>query len=241
MEGPSIHQLASDLQPFTKKKIKKIYGNARFEKENLVGQKIKDIFAIGKRLVIQLETVALVTHFLMYGSFRINEERPDRAPRLAIYTYKDKFYFYSCSVKCIEDAHFKDSVAFEYDILSDWWDIKKVVKAMKKHPNTRIDDVLLNQDIFAGVGNIIKNEALFMSRVLPSKKISTLTDKKLALLAQNAREFSFDFLKWRKLYQLKKNLLIYRKKECPVCKTTVTRGKTGTRNRWSFWCPKCQK
>ncbi|BDC34398.1 endonuclease [Candidatus Dependentiae bacterium Noda2021] len=241
MEGPSIHQLASDLQPFVNKKIKKIYGNSRFEKEDLVGQKIKEIFAIGKRLVIQLETTALITHFLMYGSFRINEERPDRVPRLAIYTYKDRLYFYSCSVKRIEDTDFKKSVLFEYDILSDHWDRKKVIKAMKKHPKARIDDMLLNQDIFAGVGNIIKNEALFMSNVSPEKKISALSDKKLALIAQNAQDFSFNFLQWRKLYQLKKNLLIYRKLQCPVCRTKVKRGKTGVRNRWSFWCPKCQK
>lgn len=241
MEGPSIYALAEVLQPFKHKKIKKIYGNAHIEKDDLAHQTIIDIYSFGKRLIIQLDSVALVTHFLMYGSYRIDDPREDKIPRLAIETTSHRLFFYNCSTKRITAKNLKKKIPFQFDILSDHWDIKKVVKAMRSHPNDTIDDVLLDQDIFAGVGNIIKNEALFMSKVHPTTRVKKLSVKKLNEIAHNARIFSFRFLEWRKMYELKKNLLIYHVKECPTCGATVARGKTGTRNRWSFWCPVCQK
>ncbi len=112
---------------------------------------------------------------------------------------------------------------------------------MKGFPARTIDDILLDQEIFPGVGNIIKNEALFMSSVLPTRKISSLSAKKLKEIALNTREFSLNFVKWREEYQLKKHLLIYRMKNCPTCGSSVVRKKTGKRDRWSFYCPVCQK
>lgn len=47
MEGPSIHYLARELQLFVHQKIKKVSGNAQFDKEQLVGQTIQEIYAFG--------------------------------------------------------------------------------------------------------------------------------------------------------------------------------------------------
>lgn len=241
MEGPSIYALAELLQSFKNKKIKKIYGNAQFQKDDLARSTIHDIYSYGKRLIIQLDTVALVTHFLMYGSYRVDEPREDKIPRLAIETSTHRLFFYNCSTKRVATKNLKRKIPFHYDILSDKWDINKVVAAMKSQKNTTIDDVLLDQEIFAGVGNIIKNEALFLSHVAPTTPVKKLKIKQLNEIATNARLFSFRFLAWRKMYELKKNLLIYRTKQCPTCNSPVARGKTGTHNRWSFWCPTCQK
>jgi endonuclease VIII len=60
MEGPSIHIAAEELQIFVNKTINKVYGNASFEKEVLVHQRIHEIFVFGKRLVIQFDIHALV-------------------------------------------------------------------------------------------------------------------------------------------------------------------------------------
>ncbi len=245
MEGPSIHLLAQELQVIVHQKVTKLFGNAHFDvdKNELVGQRIHDVYAFGKRLVIQLDDYAIISHFLMYGSYRIDEERKDKLPRLALWTKKHKVYFYNCSSKCVSKKQdMKERVPFEFDILSDQWDVKKVVAKMKRYPKSTIDDILLDQEIFAGVGNIIKNEALFMSKVAPQHTIAKLSDKKLKEIALNARSFSELFLQTISRDQwLKKNMQIYRKITCPTCGSKVIRKKTGTRNRWSFYCPKCQK
>ena len=241
MEGPSIHLIAQELQPFVNLKVKDCLGNSHFDKIHLIGQKIKDIYAYGKRLIIQLEDDAIVTHFLMYGSYRIDDPRLDKAIRFAIITSKHSYYSYNCSVKCFAKQDIKKTLDFELDVLSDSWNIKKVIKLIKQHPDFTIDDILLDQDIFVGVGNIIKNEALFISKISPHAIIKNLSLKKLKEISLNIQEFSQNFLKWRQVYELKKHLLIYRKKACPVCGSKIIRNKTGNKNRWSFYCPKCQK
>lgn len=241
MEGPSLLLVSRALQVLIGQKIIKAAGNAKFDKEILEHQRINEIYTFGKRLVIQLDTHAIITHFLMYGSYRIDEDRPTMAPRLMLKTKKHTMYFYSCACICVAATDLKPKIPFEFDIISPQWNIKKVVAKAKRHPTKTIDDILLDQEIFPGVGNIIKNEALFMSSVLPTRKISSLSDKKLKEIARNTREFSLNFVKWREDYQLKKHLLIYRKKNCPTCGSPVLRKKTGKRDRWSFYCSVCQK
>lgn len=241
MEGPSLHLLQQELSPFVNTKIKDIFGNASFDKEPLLNQKIRDIFAFGKRLFIQLDDAALVIHFLMYGSYRIDTSRPEMKPRLAIITAQHSLFLYNCSVKCVQESSIKKYLPLELDILSPAWNVATIVKSMQHHPNETIDDILLDQNIFPGVGNIIKNEVLLLSKTSPYTRIAELTPKQLKSIALHAREFSQHFLQWRKAFELKKNLQIYRKKSCPLCGGPIIRAKTGKRQRWTFYCPNCQR
>ena len=55
--------------------------------------------------------------------------------------------------------------------MSDEWDPRAAMKKVRTFPRAEIADVLLDQAIFAGVGNIIKNEVLFRTRVSPFAKV----------------------------------------------------------------------
>lgn len=241
MEGPSLHLLAQELQSFVHQTIQDITGNAKFDKEPLRNQSIKAIYAFGKRLIIQLDTHAILVHFLMYGSYRINEVREGMSPRLRIVTSQDELIFYNCAISCIPHHNLKRKLPLTRDILSPRWQKEAVLADLAKNPHESLDDVLLDQEIFPGVGNIIKNEVLFLSHLLPQRKVEELSTEERENLVLNTRKFSQKFLRLRKKFELKKNLLIYRKKECPECKGPVMRKKTGKRNRWSFFCPHCQK
>jgi len=242
MEGPSIHSLEKRLEIFINKRIEQAYGNAKFDKDELVGQKIKDIFAFGKKLIIQLEEHAIITHFLMYGTYRIDEERPGLMPRLALLTNKHSLYFYSCSVKCEKIKNIKKIFLLTHDILSPEWAREEIVSIMRKKPQETLDDVLLDQEIFPGVGNIIKNEALALSYLKPQKKIVRLSLKKIIELAQNARNFSQTFLEKQDSWpDFKTTMLVYGRKTCARCGSTIIRKITGKRKRRSFFCPQCQK
>ncbi|GMU18949.1 MAG: hypothetical protein AMXMBFR12_01410 [Candidatus Babeliales bacterium] len=240
MEGPSIYLLAQELQPFCDQKVIQAFGNAHFEKEAFIQQTIKEIYGYGKRLIIQTDNYALVIHFLMYGSYRIGEQRTGMMPRIALITKKHTLYLYNCSAKAYIDSNLKKKLAFEYDIMNSQWNIAQVIANMKQHSSERIDDILLNQEIYAGVGNIIKNEALYLSRVLPQKKIKQLSLKKLIEIACNTRLYSQQFLDQRKDFELRKHWTVYHKKECPKGHL-IARKKTGKRQRWSFFCLICQK
>lgn len=242
MEGPSLHVLAKKLHIFLNQTVYTAFGNARFSKKELIGQTIKDIYPFGKRLIIQLEKHAIVCHFLLYGSYRIDAERENLVPRLAVQTQEHTFFFYNCSVKCAPVKNLKKDLPLEYDILSPYWDVNKIVSAVQQHPQETIDDVLLDQEIFAGVGNIIKNETLALSYVKPDHTVAQLSRKKIKEVATHAHSFSHYFLKYLEEWpRVKKNFLVYGKKYCGRCATALIRKQTGKRNRRSFICPHCQK
>jgi endonuclease-8 len=100
---------------------------------------------------------------------------------------------------------------------------------------------LLDQTIFSGVGNIIKNEVLFRIRVHPLSTVGSLSEHKLRELVEQARVYSFDFLEWKKEYVLKQHWLAHTKSICPRCNIPFKKGKLGRSNRRSFYCERCQK
>lgn len=124
--------------------------------------------------------------------------------------------------------------------MSPVWSSKRALAAMLQLPESQIGDVLLDQEIFAGLGNIIKNEVLFLVKMLPTRFIKTIKNNELKKIVKTARNFSFQFFEWRKLFELKKHYQIYRQSTCPHCQGKVTKKWTGLRNRVSFFCENCQ-
>ncbi|HEY5391460.1 MAG TPA: endonuclease, partial [Hanamia sp.] len=177
-------------------------------------------------------------HFLLFGSYRINEQK-EASPRLRLIFKKGEINFYACSVKFIEE-NLDDVYDWKADVMSDAWDAKAAKKKLKEIPETLVADALLKQNIFAGVGNIIKNEVLFRTHIHPESKVGNLPTKKMNELIKEARNYSFDFLNWKKKYVLRKHWLAHTKKTCPECDTPFVKKHLGKTNRRSFFCENCQ-
>jgi endonuclease-8 len=126
-------------------------------------------------------------------------------------------------------------------VLSPVWDARAAFDKTRAHGRAAIADVLLDQSIFAGVGNIIKNEVLFRTRTSPFTRVGRLSDARLRAIVEDARAFSFRFLELRRAFALRKNLEIYGRSVCPVCAGKVGRRVHGTRGRRSFFCAACQR
>ena len=126
------------------------------------------------------------------------------------------------------------------DVMSDEWDPALARKRLRAAPDTLACDALLNQDWFAGAGNIIKNEVLFRIRVHPLSTVGALPTRQLQALVREARQYSFDFLEWKKAYVLKKHWLAHTRRTCPRCQIPFVKAHLGTTNRRSFFCEGCQ-
>ncbi len=125
--------------------------------------------------------------------------------------------------------------------MSDTWNPAAARKKLRAQTEMLACDALLNQDIFAGVGNIIKNEVLFRIRVHPSSNIGALPAAKLRDLVEQARVYSFEFFEWKKAHVLRKHWLVHNKRECPRCNIPLTKAHLGKTHRRSFFCERCQK
>ena len=240
---------ARQLQPFRHKTVLSVSGNSKIEQERFLNKKVKNIFSWGKHLIIQFDDFALRTHFLLFGAFEATvnnttltgDYKRAYMPRLQLDFENGNIKLFNCSVKFLETANAKASYDFAIDIMSPKWDSEKAFDSISSKPDVEIADMLLDQEIFAGVGNIIKNEVLWRVRIHPETKVKDLTSSELKNLIAETKKFSLLFYKWRKVFLLRKHLDIYQKSICPRCGANVKREKTGKRNRISHFCPVCQR
>ncbi len=240
-EGPSIVILKEQAYSFKGKKILEATGNTTLiDKALLVNQKIVECKSWGKHFLICLPKLTLRIHFMLFGSYSINEQTKPN-PRLSLQFAGGKaLHFYACSVRMITED-LDEIYDWSGDVMNESWNPSKARKKLKAIPDTLVCDTLLDQAIFAGVGNIIKNEVLFRIRVHPESKVGKLPPRKLAELIKEARLYSFNFLEWKKAFELRKHWLAYTKKICPRCNIPFIKvphqGKT---KRRAFYCGNCQ-
>ncbi|HEY0822273.1 MAG TPA: DNA-formamidopyrimidine glycosylase family protein [Ramlibacter sp.] len=238
-EGPSIVILKEQVTPFLGRTIRKVSGNTTIEKERLLHQRVESFRSWGKHFLVELPDFSLRVHFMLFGSYRINEDKSLAVPRLSLGFDNGEINLYACSVRFIEEPL---DLAYDWwaDVMSEHWDPQLAIRRLRAQPDTLVCDALLDQDLFAGVGNIIKNEVLFRIRVHPLSTVGALPAKKLRELVAQARQYSFDFYEWKKRYVLKKHWLAHTKRTCPRCDIPLQKAHLGRTNRRSFFCGNCQ-
>jgi len=246
MEGPSLYLAQQQLRPFRGAIVQRAIDTSKtLIPVELRDQRIRDIFSHGKHLVFQFNGFALRFHFLMFGTFEAEidgvwvtgDYRRNREPKLALEFANGRFNAFSCSIRVIELRRAKSTYDFGIDIMSRAWDETRVRKLFRALPNAEIADALLDQTVFAGVGNMIKNEVLAIVRVAPQRPVGSLSSAKIRQIVAETRAFSKQFYLWRRKFELLKNLQTHRKRTCRHCGGALIRAKTGKLQRWSYWCP----
>lgn len=146
---------------------------------------------------------------------------------------------YACSVMFIEQP--LDQVYdWRADVMSDCWDPALARRRLEASPATLVCDALLDQQIFSGVGNIIKNEVLFRIRVHPATRVGDLPPRRLDQLIAQARRYSFEFLAWKRAFVLKKHWQVHTRRTCPACGGPISKLYMGRTRRRTFFCDRCQ-
>src|SRR5687767_7173920 len=118
-EGPSLVIVKENISPFIGKKIISAKGNARIDMMGLDGKKVLDIRVWGKQLFIVLKHVNIRIHFLMFGSYSVNEQiRPDKSVRLRLQFKNGEIFFYTCAVKELQ-GDLEKMYDWQADVMSD--------------------------------------------------------------------------------------------------------------------------
>jgi len=122
-----------------------------------------------------------------------------------------------------------------------------------KKKTTNIKNVLLDQKIIAGIGNIYASEILFRAKIRPHRIVNSLESKDLELIINSTKEILKKSIKKGgttikdhkqpdgKLGYFKQNLAVYGKenKKCKDCNNLIE--VTIITNRSTFFCNYCQK
>lgn len=237
-EGPSILILKEEALKFKRKKVIAVSGNSKLDISRLKNQTVIDFKTWGKHFLICFKTFTVRIHLMLFGSYRIDEVR-DIKPRLSLKFSNGELSFYNCSVKFIE-GDLDEVYDWNADILSNTWNNSITAKRLVASKQVFICDALLDQNIFAGLGNIIKNEVLFITKIHPLTKVKALNAKQVRVLVKAVRDYGFQFYKWKKKFEFKKHWQIYKKSICPRCQIPLKIAPLGKHPRRTYFCENCQ-
>lgn len=239
-EGPSIVMLREEAAVFAGQVVVQAQGTAKIDPARLAHQRLVAVRSWGKHFLLEFEHFTVRIHLLMFGTYRINERKPDAVPRLGL-RFKDggELNFYTCSVTLIEQP-LPQVYDWRADVMSDQWDDALARKKLRAQPDVLVCDAILDQAVFSGAGNIFKNEVLFRIRVHPLSTVGALPAAKLREFVAQTHGYGAEFLAWKKAGVLKQHWLAHTKRICPRCEIPFSKGKLGKTNRRSFYCERCQ-
>eukprot|EP01031_Cornospumella_fuschlensis_P024305 gene24305-29385_t len=215
------------------------------------GGGVVDVVCVGKELFIVLdqEGLALRLHFGMSGTEQVFTRPASESPfipnnthaykPLAAYIlFRDKvLYLYDTQVTLKRD--FKLSYVakkLSLDVLSDMF--KPALAHEKIRRDSRaIQDVLLDQDVLPGVGNIIKCEGLFRCGVHPDAPAHSLSEDTIHHLIHHTGSFAKEWLAACKVHK-KPAYGVYGQELCGRCGSAVRLVRSST--RITYYCARCQ-
>lgn len=143
----------------------------------------------------------------------------------------------------------------EYGPEYDWpeYNSTYLLTKIDKYKNRTIKQILLDQTVVAGLGNIYSDEVLFCARINPKQKANNIDNKQISRLYECIPEVIKKALKhggssardYKKVDGSEGTFLsvanVYKREKlpCNVCGTLIEKVKIGSRTSRS--CPQCQK
>jgi endonuclease VIII len=130
-------------------------------------------------------------------------------------------------------------------LLADGTRLEEVVARARALGPTPVGELLLDQRVCGGIGNVFKCEALWERRLDPWRSSAELTDGELADLYATARDALRANLRGGggRRFAGGRPAAVHgrRGRPCPRCGGLVASRRQGEQARWTYWCPGCQR
>jgi endonuclease VIII len=222
----------------------------------LVGRRIEAVEARGKHLLIRFEDgPVLHTHMRMTGSWHVYRQgdrwrRPERQARLVIEAGDHVAVCFNAPVIELlapqaERVH-PSLGRLGPDVLAEPLDVDGILLRARTRPaDTALGELLLDQQVLAGVGNIYRSEALYVCGHNPWTSQSQLADEELVKLVECAASLmraNLPHVVARDVGRHGEGRSVYRRagRPCRRCGTAVRARALGEQARIAYWCPACQ-
>ncbi len=125
--------------------------------------------------------------------------------------------------------------------------------SIARNSRRRIRDLLIDQRVVAGLGNIYANEILYHAGIRPTTRAWKLGRSKVKRIAEIVPKLLNEAIRWSgtsfsdyrdaedRLGEFQNHLRVYDREgeACRVCSTKIKRIPIG--NRSAFYCPSCQR
>lgn len=211
----------------------------------LGGRRITAVDPVGKHLFIRFEGgIALHTHMRMEGAWHVYSpgerwRKPERMARAVLETDDTvAVCFLAPVVELVKDDN--NTVAhLGPDVMGADFDVQAVVGRARASRVATLGEVLLDQRVAAGIGNIHRCNALWQLGLDPWQRVDASDDATLARLFETARD------------RIRRSAVargfvaapaVHGRggRPCPRCGTLIAVRAQGEQARLTYWCPRCQ-
>lgn len=239
------------------------------------GRMVTKLRRFGKALVIDLEGgYSMMMHLRMTGqliwqgdtrfaaghpSENFEAELPNKQTRV-IFEFEDGKLFFNDQrkfgfVKVMKTTEVEKD-EFIRNLAKEPWEmtVLELSEQFKRHKNSPVKAVILDQKVICGLGNIYADESLFYAGIHPETKAGNLSEKQIEKLLEGARKVMQESIdsggSTMATYRradgsrgdyLEKFARVFRKEgtPCPKCGTIIK--KIRVAGRGTHICPECQK
>ena len=221
------------------------------------GSVVEEVASHGKHLEVTFDDgIVLHTHMRMTGSwhlYRTGERwrRPERQMR-AIIEVAD-WVAVCFNAPTVETYRMRDrrrhpvQGALGPDLCRSDADLEECLRRLEQYPDpdTSVAEVLLDQRVLCGVGNVYRCEVLWACELSPFAPIATLSRRDLADLVEVSARLlraNLDRVERITVPGFPGGLAVYGRhhQRCPRCTATIAVRRWGEFARLVYWCPSCQ-
>jgi endonuclease-8 len=248
-EGDTIWRAAAQLRvALAGKQVRRVRPGGL---HRLVGSTVTSVEPAGKHIVMRFDNgYALHSHMRMRGVwhvYRPSEKwtRPDWQLKALIET--DDMIAVCFGAPTVELLR---NVAERIghlgpDVLADDWNPTDVIKRARQLNQTSVGELLLDQRVTSGIGNVYRCEALWHERINPWTRTEQLRDERLAKLFETARAAMRVNLATdarRRTFPGYGRGAVHGRggRPCPRCGALIQVKLMGENPRLVYWCPRCQ-
>lgn len=235
------------------------------ENAQLVGQVLSDVSAQGKHLLMRFSSgVTLRTHMRMSGSWHIYRsgerwKRPRSDMRIVLSTADfEAVAFVVHEAELIAERALEQRLSpLGPDVLASDFDPQLTAARLLAAGARPMCDVLLDQRVLAGLGNVFKSELLFLARVHPARQASTLDRPTAELICARAGELlranvrdgaEGGIVTYHGMRRTTgradpgDRMWVYGRsgRPCRECGTAIEQRRMGQHARSTYFCPRCQ-
>ena len=255
-EGDTIYRSATRLRAVLEgKRVERFEAPRLGRHRSVAGSTVKAVEAKGKNLLIRFDNgLVLHTHMRMTGSWHTYQpgERWRKPPWFARVVMEVPGAVAVCfSAPVVElldeqsEARHRGLAGLGPDLCTPDVDLDEALKRMNDpfYADLEIGEVLLDQRVACGVGNIYKSETLFACGVNPFTSVDRLdepTRRHLLVVASRLMRQNLGGANVRTTYEGGVAVYGRARRACRRCGMAVEMRYQGHDARSTYWCPRCQ-
>ena len=249
-EGDTLFNTALTLRPaLLGESLTAVNIRARGMYRLRVGDTVRSVEAVGKFLEIVVERgLALRTHLHMTGVWHLYEQgerwrRPRHLARAVLETESHVAVCFAAPTIEVGPAADDRLAHLGPDLCHADVDLDAVLERVAgSDSSTEIAEVLLDQRLAAGIGNVYKNEVLWACEVSPFRPLADVDEPMRRRLYETAAEqLQANLGRWKRQTH-PKGLAVYNRagQGCYRCFGRIRTIEHGDIGRRTWWCADCQ-